>query len=322
MIPEMGRPKTVFLDLPPRMTARKGRNGTVRYYYGQGKLALGSDINKARIKWAELENGGIPSGTRYQQVSERWEKEELHKRAPKTQHGYLQALKQLYPAFKDFNLDQIQAQHVRQYLDRRSKKIAANREIAVLSAIWNWAREVGLTNQPNPVNGVKRHKEHRREKYVTDVEYLTAWEKASTEIQDAMDLAYLTGQRVGDVLKMVRQDIRDGALWVRQNKTGARVGIRLEGELKNVMERILTRPRTVQSIYLVCDVKGQKLTPGMFHKRWLATGADWQFRDLRAKAATDAGNLGHAQRLLGHSTETTTAKIYRRVKGNLVSPLK
>lgn len=44
-------------------------------------------------------------------------------------------------------------------------------------------------------------------------------------VADAMDLALLTGQRLADVLKIKRVDIRDGALWVVQNKTGARLGV-------------------------------------------------------------------------------------------------
>ena len=37
-----------------------------------------------------------------------------------------------------------------------------------------------------------------------------------------MDLAYLTGQRVADVLKMDERDLRDGLLHVAQGKTGAK----------------------------------------------------------------------------------------------------
>lgn len=49
--------------------------------------------------------------------------------------------------------------------------------------------------------------------------------------------------------------------------------------------------------------------------------ADWQFRDIRAKAATDSPSLKDAQLLLGHGDEATTT-IYRRSKGAAVAPLK
>lgn len=320
---EMGRPKTVFLNLPPRMTARARKRGGIAYYYGSKKIALGTDLNKARMEWARLENDGVPVGAGYAGAAERWEREELPKRSPKTQIDYLRSLKELRPAFKAFTLDQIQPMHIRQYLDKRSKKVAANREIAVLSALYNWAREVGLVDKANPCQGVRKNKERSRDRYVTHEEFQAVWDKACSELQDAMDLAYLTSQRPSDILKMTRQDIREGHLWVKQGKTGKRLGIRIDGRLKEVLERIQGRTRLIQTIFLIADDAGQRLTiwqlEGRFNK---AKGeADWQFRDLRAKAVTDEPDLSKASRRAGHADEKTTASIYRRHKGDTVDSL-
>ena len=46
-----------------------------------------------------------------------------------------------------------------------------------------------------------------------------------------MDLALLTSQRSADVLKLKHADIRDGALWIVQNKISAHLGIEITGEL-------------------------------------------------------------------------------------------
>lgn len=325
---DMGRPKSVYLELPPRMTARRLKRGTVRYYYtGGGKrIPLGSDLNAARIEWARMENRGSGTGlTGYAAVARRWEREALGKgTARETQRAYGIALKFLLLAFQNHTLEEIKPVNIREYLDARPAKIAANREIAVLSIIFNWARERGIVDCPNPCLGVKRNEENHRSRYVTDAEYLEVWNRAGPVLQDAMDLAYLTGQRPSDVLKMVRQDIRDGCLWVRQNKTGARVGIKIEGEFALVLERILARPRAVASMYLIAGRRGEQLNDGQLRRLFDAANPDrtWQFRDIRAKAASDAKDLKHAQRLLGHTTETTTAGIYRRVVGDKVSPLK
>jgi integrase len=304
----MGRPKTVNPDLPPRMGARPMKRGGFLYYYTGGgkKVPLGADLNAARMQWARLENN-VVTATSYDAIADRWAKEGIaigskgRRRAVVTQQQFESALKNLRPAFKGMAFEEIRPVHIRQYLDRRSKKIAANREIAVLSIMFNWARE----------------------KYVTDEEYVQTYDKAPPLVQDLMDLAYLTGQRLSDVLKMTRQDIREACLWVRQGKTGARVGIRLEGMLEVVVQRILARHRAVPSMFLIADDQGQRLNRFQAYNAFVAVRVgDWQFRDLRAKAASDAGNLKHAQRLLGHSSEVTTAGIYRRVKGNVVSPLK
>jgi hypothetical protein len=39
------------------MTARVGKRGGIRYYYGQGKIPLGGCPHKAMHRWAELEAG-------------------------------------------------------------------------------------------------------------------------------------------------------------------------------------------------------------------------------------------------------------------------
>ncbi|KAB0568933.1 integrase [Pseudomonas palleroniana] len=46
----------------------------------------------------------------------------------------------------------------------------------------------------------------------------------------------------------------------------------------------------------------------------------FQFKDIRPKAASEI-ELAHASRLLGHSTEEITKKVYQRV-GEIVSPTK
>lgn len=63
-----------------------------------------------------------------------------------------------------------------------------------------------------------------------------SWEevhdKADAGLRDAMDLAYLTGQRVTDTRVMDERDVRDGQIWVLQGKTKAKRRIEVTGELK------------------------------------------------------------------------------------------
>lgn len=92
---------------------------------------------------------------------------------------------------------------------------------------------------------------------MTDDEFEWVRKHAHYTVVDAMDLALLTGQRPADVLKLTRKDIRDGALWVVQNKTGARLAIEITGQLAEVIKRITERPRVVISPYLIQDDNGQ-----------------------------------------------------------------
>ena len=141
-----------------------------------------------------------------------------------------------------------------------------------------------------------------------------------------MDLALLTGQRPADVLKLKRTDIRDGALWIVQNKTGHRLGVEVTGELAAVIVRINERPRRAISSYLIQDENGQPLTQfalrSRFDKARTLAKVDFQFRDIRAKTATDTGDLAHSQLLLGHKNREMTEHYVKSRIGERARPLR
>ena len=95
------------------------------------------------------------------------------------------------------------------------------------------------------------------------------------------------------------------------------------GELAAVIARITERPRRATSAWLIQDENGQSLTQfalrSRFGKARTLTKVDFQFRDIRAKAATDTGDLAHSHLLLGHKNRIMTelyvkARIGERVK--------
>jgi len=148
----------------------------------------------------------------FRYVAERYQREVLPTKAPRTQRDNLKEFAQLYKFFDapPAPLEQITPQRVRQYLDlRKDAPVRANREKALFSHIFNNAREWGYTSAPNPCAGVKGFTERGRDVYVEDDTYRAVWDAADWPTRDAMDLAYLTGQRPADVLKMRITDIRD-----------------------------------------------------------------------------------------------------------------
>lgn len=148
--------------------------------------------------------------------------------------------------------------------------------------------------------------------------------QAHFTVVDAMDLALLTGQRPADVLKLKRTDIRDGALWIVQNKTGVRLGIEITGELAATIARINARPRQAISVYLIQDENGQPLTQCALRSRFDKAGTlakvEFQFREIRAKAATDTNDLAHSQSLLGNKNrEMTEHYVKSRIGSRILS---
>ena len=143
---------------------------------------------------------------------------------------------------------------------------------------------------------------------------------------DTIDIALMTGQRPTDVLKIRCVEIREGTLWVIQNKTGARLGIEVTGELAAVIARISGRPRRAISPYLIQDENGQPLTyfalRSRFDKARELAKISFQFRDIRAKAATDTGDLAHSQKWIAHRNRDMTEHYVRSRIGERVRPLR
>lgn len=345
----MGRRKTISTDLPPRMTRKtwQDRRGCEHeaYYYmhardeqGRQRMEpLGTEKALALRKWAEIEAKAPPveSGL-MKSIFERYEREIVPRKAPRTQRDNAVMLEKLIATFGATSIDAILPRTIRQYLDKRSAKVRANREMALLSHVWNKAREWGYTDRANPVQGVEKNRETGRDIYVSDEEFALVYKHCPPVLQDMLDLCYLTGQRPGDVMKYRWDMVRNGALCIQQSKTGAKLQITIEGKLATVIERIRTRAG-VKGLSLLTDPKGQPLKAFGFTRSAFDTARDaaekeakelgiefrrWQLRDLRPKAASDMESMAQARKLLGHTTENMTAHYVRQRVGERVSPVK
>lgn len=334
------------LVLPPRMHQKTQASGRVYFYYvTSGKprkwLPLGPDYLAALKKYADLDlqyntkmAAAIATATTFEYVAKRYFKEVVPTKALTTQRDNLREYANLLAFFGSppAPIDLIEPQHIVQYLKWRSQKakVRANREVALFSAIFNKAREWGYTSNSNPTVGVRKNKEHGRDVYVSDSMFWAVYNCADQHIKYVMLVAYLTGQRVTDTLKISVDDIHDGALWVRQNKSGTRLRISLTGAFADVIADVLAKRGEQKHQALFVSGGGGQLTYsvlryGMDKARRLAGVAkdDFQFRDLRAKSGTDKDDtvgLDAARALLGHKSPTMTHKYVRHRKGKLVSP--
>jgi integrase len=325
----MGRRRASNFDDPPRFH-KKGKC----YYHVSGSQPrvwrkLSSDRAEALRLWAQLEGVKEDDSSRtFAVIAARYVREIYPTKAVRTRKDNDKELLHLLRVFGHMPIDAIQPMHIREYMDIRGQvaKVRANREKALFSHIFNKSREWGYTASQNPCQGVRGHRETGRDRYVTDEEFTKVKEHAHPTVVDAMDLALLTGQRPADVLKFQRADISGGALWVVQNKTGHRIGIEVTGELAMLINRINSRPRNAISPYLIQDQNGQPLSQSALRSRFdkarKMAGVSFQFRDLRAKTATDTGDLAHSQRLLAHKNRDMTEHYVRSRRGEIVKPLR
>ena len=354
----MGRKRSVNLNLPVRLYARERKSGTYYYYFdGQREIPLGRDYVDAIMQWAQFEGGNaaLAAMVTFRQAAEKYTAMVIPTKAPRTQADNLKELAKLLEFFDNppAPLESIEPQHVRQYLDWRgaTAKTRANREKALLSHIWNFARQTGLTTLTNPCAGVRGFTETgRKDVYIEDEVFAAVYACANQSLKDALDMAYLSGQRPADVLKMRVTDVRDNLLTVRQGKTGKALRIKLNHDdgtrnglglkIDEIMER--KRLSKVVDTAMIVAVGGGALTySGLDNafersrkkailvaeksgKTELASAiAGFQFRDLRAKAGTEkAGSAGilEARQQLGHGSVTTTERYVRL--GSIVTPTK
>lgn len=349
--------KTENRDLPPGMYRRKRTSKSkknpgkewVSYFYldKSGKpVPLGTDLSLARLKWAELESKDKPKDlVTMGAIFDRYLRDIVPKKAARTQKDNIAEIRQLRDYFASAPIDGITPAHVAKYRDARTAPVRANREIATLSHIFNIAREWGLTTRENPCQGVRKNKEVPRDFYANESIWNAVYAKAVGELRDAMDLAYLTGQRPADVLVMRRDDIEDNALGVKQKKTHKKLRIMLEvdgveSSLGALIRKIMERNAPHGSPYLLLTENGKRVTAPMLRHRWddareeavkeaIAAGdqalagriGQFQFRDIRPKAASEITDIDHASLLLGHTKGDITERVYRRI-GALAKPTK
>lgn len=341
------------------LRARAKGSGKTYYYFDTGgkprrEIPLGSDYVLAVQKWSALmvEQGAASAAavSNFEQLARAYETRHLPTLAASTQATQRSDLKHLRAFFcapQPAPLAQIKPKHLHQLLQRHiAQPTTANRLKRTFSAMFNLARDWGYTDTPNPTDGVRGLKVgKRRQNYVTDAVKAAIWQAGAWPLRDAMDLAYLTADRRGDVLKATEAQIVDGELHIAQGKTGKRLRVQITGELAALLERIKARKagHKVWASALLVNEWGHALTKQTLRTQWedartaAATTAAaagqhalaaeikgaW-FKDLRAKASNDVADQRGEQAasdLLGHEKISTMQRHYSP-RGRRVGPTK
>jgi hypothetical protein len=147
---------------------------------------------------------------------DRYVREVLPLKAPRTQLDYLRHIGLLRDAFGHMHPDELLPKHVGQYLDVKKGLIQRNRDIAVLSSVYKKLVGKWFVADRNPCTKVERNPSKPRDRYITDEEFATVKAAMPPRHRVAMDLALLTGQRQGDLLKLKWEDVSEEGVYVQQ----------------------------------------------------------------------------------------------------------
>ncbi|MBZ0216444.1 MAG: site-specific integrase [Fimbriimonadaceae bacterium] len=206
----------------------------------------------------------------------------------------------------------------------KDKPYQANRTVALLSKLFNWAEKHGLRpDGTNPCRHVEKYPEQARERFLSEAELArlgTALREAQTGETEspwviaAIRLLSLTGARLGEILTLKWEyvDFDRASLRLPDSKTGQKT-IYLNAPALEVLAGV---PRLEGNAYVICgDKPGAHLVN--LQKPWrrirkTAGLEDVRLHDLRHSFASVAAagglSLPIIGALLGHSLPQTTAR--------------
>jgi integrase len=311
----VGRNRKKNKHLPPRVYQRRGK-----LYYVKPGTEEWIPLPDGLKTWAAIVSAADSAET----MSALWAKyqlEELHKKAPKTQKNRHQQWSMLEPVFGAMHPRDIEPHHAWNYWKQRGEIEQAKKEVSCLSALLTFARRTGVIKHENPCFKLQFPQSKPREHYVTDAAFLFVRERAQPMIGYAMDLAYVAGMDEGTIRKLERKNITDDGIEFERGKTGKLQLIEWNDELRTIITALLReRPQVRRA--LICNRKGQPYSANGFQSQWqrlmrnckkAGLTEHFHFHDLRAKSASDSDDDQSAADRLGHSDVRLTQRVYRRL---------
>lgn len=222
--------------------------------------------------------------------------------AAKTRADYKRHFRKIEAEFGDFPIKALEDRRTRgEFLAWRDRIAAKSRRqadyrFAVLARCLSWAYDRGLV----PLNPCERpgrlYRSTRSENVWSDADEAAFLAKAPAHLHLALTLALWTGQRQGDLLRLIWTAYDGTHIRLRQRKTGARVvlpiGAPLKAALDKAKQRIGALPEgRPRPLTILATEYGTAWTESGFRASWRKACAKAgvvgvTFHDLRGTAVT------------------------------------
>lgn len=334
----MGRKRSPEnVGLPKGMIFNKKGQTYYLRVAGQKDIRLGVTLSEAYRNYYSFADINFEVRTMHDLI-ERYLKEISPTKAESTHSSNIQSSKHLIKRFGHMKPELIRAKHAYQYLDLRSREgapVRANREFALLSTVMSCAVKWGIIDD-TPFHKIERNKEKPRDRLVTNQELASFLKCCPRWLQLYVELKLSIGLRQTDMLNLSSKDWDENeGLKVQTSKTKKRILFEPTSYITRIIQnlRVLNGYRSKKGIdtpilhwhFFASGASSRKdkpLTPDGFRTAWNKAmrkaeaegliNERFQERDLRAKAASDCQSLLQAFELLGHSSMSTTDRVYRR----------
>lgn len=228
--------------------------------------------------------------------------------AEATKRDYMNILLRLDHHFGRMRIGALKPSQVAVFLERRRKAgrgaTRANREFAVLSSVHDFGMRQGWL-EANPCRGVRRNSESPRKRYVTNEEFLDAFNRSPEPFQDLLAFAYLTGIRTTDIINLKRDEhLKPEGIVFVESKTGKLHRQEWSDAVRYFVRRSMNRQPDKEFVFT--NKFGWQWGIWAINSQLTRLAVKWAFKDLRAKSQTDAKHS-----VLGHDKAMET--IYRKV---------
>lgn len=250
------------------------------------------------------------------QASHKWKR-----LAANTRKSYQRSFDYFMETMSDADPTRLKRVHVIEMRDTLADTpTTANRRVAALSVLFEHAIDLGwMPKDFNPAKGVEQLEPPRDPREPWPLEMVEAFRAAAPPLPLLIfELLIGTGQRIGDVLKMRWDDVKEGGLPVRQTKD------------KTKRKRPIWVPFTPRLLRLLAETprRGETIVaqengkPASYQLAWSELmkvrrmiGAEkWDPHALRHSAASEIASLpgmtfDHVRAITGHSSDDM-ARLY------------
>mgnify|MGYP006921349757 CR=1 FL=1 len=316
----MSRPRTTNKHLPKYVRANHGA-----YWFRQAdgkevRICAEHDYVELYRFLAKVSDGETVGELRtLGDCFDKFSREELPKKSKATQKNYGLCLERLRRAFGHMRPDDVRPRDIGRYL-ATGRGVMRNKEISVLSAVYTKCVSRWYCAETNPCRNVERNETRPRDRYVTDAEFDAFRATVPERVRIAMDLALLTGQRQGDLLRLEWAAVTDEGIRFQQGKTGKKLLVAMSPALEATLTASRALKPDLPRQYVIRRRNGKAYTSDGFRaiwqrymRKWVrAGGVRFTFHDIRAKTVSDSVDIQAAYERAGHTSMATTRGVYER----------
>ncbi len=327
-MPQMGRRRQSNFDLPPRMHLKSGTFYYVTNETPRRWIKLGKDLAAAKRRWAELEGGSPGDSIAY--FIDAFLDNPPRDLKPSTLTNYRSAGRQLKEVFREMTVQKMRPHHVAAWLDNHPSPTRANMGKVVLAHALALAIRKGKIDR-NPANEIDSLPVETRKRNLTDAEFLKIRSQATPELRAAMNIAYVTGCRISDVIKIRYDDLTDDGVYIVPNKHRDKNKrpqlFEWNDALRKAVDEAKKLDRKVRGVYLLCTRQGRQYSYATFYTWWCkavekAGVENANIHDIRKKTRdqAEAEELDY-QALLGHATKAQSDRYLVTSRAKKVTPI-